>query len=422
MSHFFRHALVRSALFLAFAGTVRLSAGDDTSSASPYSDAQSAFVRGWIMEKAPECPPDVADASATQFLDDLKTNQPAAFDQLLLPEFPSAKFESSLLRDVSAHLAGPSWTSLKERLAVLRVSSLLGAGSPSSANRAEDASAIVDHLKKSSDDLYRRILSGKIEDDDLLYLMSKGHAPDAGSSIELPQKKILTADDIVSEYSRHNQDGSSLEKLRAYVFEGDVEAKAGNSHIILFKLRPDYVRIVVTKDGLTRSVTAGHAGQYWRQAPGGEPQDIGASARTELETLGEFADPLYAEGDYVFASLPDGSTSGGPCYRISVKRPGAPGYVAVIDPSTFHQIGREDANGVVSTMSDFRKVAGVTVAFRQEADDGKGNRTVLQMTRFTPNPGLTEVLFSPPTPHDQGYFNIERLIARAASEGSRAVR
>jgi hypothetical protein len=66
-------------------------------------------------------------------------------------------------------------------------------------------------------------------------------------------------------------------------------------------------------------------------------------------------------------------------------------------------------------MSDFRKVAGITLPFREESTDSKGARTAFQISRFTPNPGLTQVIFDPPPPRDQGYFQIERLIARSAA-------
>src|ERR1700679_2013455 len=66
-----------------------------------YTDAQVAYVRGWILERAPGSPPEVVQDVTNQFLDDLQTNHPSQFDQLLDPAFPAKDYESTLLRDLA---------------------------------------------------------------------------------------------------------------------------------------------------------------------------------------------------------------------------------------------------------------------------------------------------------------------------------
>jgi hypothetical protein len=369
------------------------------------------------MERAPECPPDIAGIVATQFMDDLQTNHPASFEQLMSPKFPSNEFESTLLRDIASHLNGPSWTALKERLAVRRVRFLVGKGDFDGASHPEDPAAIVARIRTSSDIHYRRLLDGKIEDDDLSFFIKKGEpGNEASRTVEDHMQRPVTADDIISDFSRRNQDGASLRRIQAYVIEGDVESQSNRTvHLLMFKLRPDFVRVVVMKDGLSRSVIAGHGGAYWRQAPGGITEDLGKAASAEMDNIGEFADPLFAEEAYLFSRLPDGAGASGTFFRIGVKRPNGSGFVAHIDPATLHEIGREEENGATSVNSDFRNIAGVTIAFHQESTDAKGIKTVFQISRFTPNSGVTQVMFSQPGPRDQGYFEIERLLAASDS-------
>ena len=413
MPSLYRHGLLRIALLCALFFTFRAAARAQSKGEGSFSDTQLAFVKGWIMERAPECPADIAGLVATQFLDDLQSNHPASFEQLMSPGFQSSEFESTLLRDIASHLTGPSWVALKERLAVRRVRFLTAKGDSASAGHPEDPAAIVARIRASSDIHYRRLLDGKIEDDDLSYFIKRG-APgsDVSRSEEDHQQRPLTADEIVADFSRHNQEGAALQKIQAYVIEGDVESQAnGIVHLLMFKLRRDYVRVVVMKDGLTRSVIAGHDGAYWRQVPGGPPSDLGKAASTEMDNVGEFADPLFAEEAYIFTRLPDGAGASGAFYRIGVKRPNGSGFVAHIDPSNLREIGRDEENGSTSSNSDFRSVAGVIIPFRQESTDAKGAKTVFRVSRFTPNSGVTEVMFLRPGPRDQGYFEIERLLA-----------
>jgi hypothetical protein len=417
-----RHALLPAFLLCALGCASLSAAGDDSRNPSGFSETQLAFVKGWILERAPECPQDVADVVAAQFLDDLQTNHPAKFDQLLSGGIPSNEFEPTLLRELSAHLPGPSWSALREHLALRRVQLLISSGAIAGGSAQEDAAGVVARIRAGSDLYYRRLIDGKIEDDDLALVVRK-YQPggDPAKGAEAPRPKALTAQDIVLEYARRNVDGSSIQKLHGYVVEGDVDtASVGAMHLVLFKLRPDFVRMVFMKDGVTRSVVAGHAGAYWRQAPGKAPEGVGENSIAEMRNVGEFIDPLFADGGFTYERLPDGGGPSGAYYRIAVTRPSGSNYVARIDPSDFHQIGREEDKGAVSVYSDFRKVAGISVAFRQETTDAKGARSVFKVSRFTPNPGLAQALFDPPPPRDQAYFDIERLVARSSGTAPEA--
>ena len=70
---------------------------------------------------------------------------------------------------------------------------------------------------------------------------------------------------------------------------------------------------------------------------------------------------------------------------------------------------------------DFREIAGVTFAFKEEVTERGGQKGMLEVTRGTPNPGLVQAFFEPSPQGEQGFFEFERMLARAKpAEGTTA--
>ncbi len=392
--------------------TVTLDAPGAPAPAAKPSDARLARVSGWITERAPGCPPEVAIAAAQRFLEELEERHPEQLDRLLAADFPIREVESPLLRQVAAQLAGPKWASLREELARRRIETVRGTGEPG----GPDAASLMARIKETSAVQHRRLLEGRLEDDDLALVLrkarQKGSAP-AGRAPAAP--KVLTAAEIVSEFARHNLDGSALERLQAYVVEGRLRTATGEEqHLLLFKMRPDRFRLVVLVDGATRFIMGGDGRRFWQQQPGQPPQAVAPEVIGLRRYLGEFVDPLLVAEDNHYELLGGGAAGPQKPYRIAVRRADGSGYVAQIDQATFREIGREEADGASARYSDFREIAGVTFAFREEAVDREGRTGVLELTRITPNPGLVQELFRPPAPDDQSYFAFERLLAKTS--------
>ena len=176
-------------------------------------------------------------------------------------------------------------------------------------------------------------------------------------------------------------------------------------------MRPDRFRLVVLTDGLTRYILAGDGDHFWQQVPGQPPQDVPAKSVGTRRYMAEFMDPLFADEGYAFERLADGEAGGKVAYRIAVKRADSSSYVAVIDAATFREVAREDTDKSVTRYTDFRPVAGVTLAFREEITDAQGRHGVLDLTRITPNPGLIRAFFEPPPTQGLDYFAVERLMS-----------
>jgi len=381
--------------------------------ASNSSETRLARVTGWIREEVPACPPEVMVPAAQRFLEELQDRHPEQMDRLLATDLPLRDYESALFRHLSAQLAKGSTASLREELARRRLEAVLAHEGDLSAATTQNAVGLMEKIRGLSQVQYRRLIEGRLEDDELALLLKRARHTDAGPSAPAAAKpELLTAAAIVSEFSRRNQAGTAVQRLRAYTVEGRLKTASGEEqHLLLFKMRPDSFRLVVLEGGVTRFILAGYGQHFWQQAPGQWPQIVAPEKIGERRHLAEFVDPLFGEENCRYERLDNGGSAGQRFYRIAVQRLDGSGYVAQIDPETFRETGREDADGSGARYSDFRVVAGVTIAFREEATDKEGRKGVLELTRFTPNPGLIQNFFEPEAQDDQSYFAFEQVLA-----------
>jgi hypothetical protein len=386
------------------------------SSASAFDAGKVAFVLTWIHEKVAGCPESVATGAAEKFLEQISVDAPAAFESAGTPEFPKKDFESALLRQVGAQLSSPANATLREMVAQQRIAALLAAQGTAK-NPTQEAVDALARIKSTSSAYARRVLEGKMDDDDLLRLCKSTREPEAGSRpvVSAPAKpKVLTASEIVSEFVRHNQTGAALARLRAYLVEARLHTGAGEEqHLFLYRLRPDRFRLLVQKDGLSLFVAGFDGVQYWRQAPGKPPQIIPVAEMGAMRNFGEFIDPLFESEGCTFERLEDGASAGRKCYRIAVVRANGSRHVSLLDQENFRELARENPDGSVMQYGDFRDFAGLQLAHREEQTNASGQAGILEVTRMEANPGLIDAFFAMPAPQEMDFFFLERAIAAA---------
>ncbi len=387
---------------------------DSEPAAPKFSDAQLARVSGWMRELAPSCPPAALASAAQHFLEELQWRQPDILEHLLTGNISARDFKSMLLRHLAMQLTAAPQAALREELARQRVQGLLAHGD--SAATPQSAAGLIEKLKGASQVYYRRLLEGRIEDEDLIPLLTDAsQASTASAPPALAKAKVWTAADIMAEFLRRNQKDLALGHLRAYTIDGKLTEAGGRERLLLFKLRPDRFRLHVLVGDTTRYILSDDGTQFWQQVPGGKPQVVSRDSLGARIYLAEFLNPLFGEMEsYAFKRIEDGTLDGRKIYRIAVLRADGSQYVAGIDADNFHEVSDEFAGGIRVRYSDFREAAGVTVAFREETSDAKGHKDVFVITRFTANPGLVQEFFET-TPRDLNYFAFEQLSARASA-------
>ncbi len=379
-----------------------------------FTDAQMAFVQSWIRQKAPECPPDILRAVAQQFLEELQLHHPGKLDQLTSPGFQSVDFESALLRGVAAKMTGANHQSARKEIARRRIGAIQVASGRDPRIALTEAAGILEKIRDGSQAQYRRLVDGRMDDDDLQLQIKKTGETGAPKTGKEPAKpKVITASEIVSEFSRRNQVGSAVQRLQSYVVEGRINAAGDDEDILLFRMRPDSFRLVIRAEGKTRNILGANGGHFWQQVAGNASQVVVAQALGKRRYLTEFVDPFFESDDFTFDRLEDGSADGKNFYRILVRRPDGSSYVARIDTETFRQVGRENDDHSTALYSDFRDVGGVIYAFREEVTDQSGRKSVLDLTRVSPNPGLIHDFFESPARSEFGYFELESSLSPA---------
>ena len=391
---------------------------------SAFSDAQVAYVLAWIREQAPDCPAEAAAAAAEKFLGNLQLQNPAMLDRLPGPEFPARVFTSDLLRAVGTQLAGPQLAAAREAAARRRVAALLQAQNERSPVPPRTADEALARIKGMPPMNYRRLLEGRTEDDELLRLCQPPREAGAKPAVAAIKPKVLTAEEIVAEFSRRNQAGvATAARLRAYAVEARVTTVKGEAQeVLLYRLRPGRFRMVVRSGGVSQLVTGFDGEHYWRKLPGQAARVVSAAEFGELRRLGEFLDPLFEGEGCSFQRLEDGSTDGRKFFRIAVKRADGTGYADQVDQATYHLVGQENPDGSLTRYSEIRDFAGLMMARREETTYPDGRKGAVEITRMTANPGLVAAFFTPPAEGELDFFSLERLLAAApaATGGSPA--
>jgi hypothetical protein len=418
------HRLSVSILLISlFAASVTLPAARGTAGDLPaeavgvatervFSDAQLLRVGGWIRERAPECPNDVVSTAAQHFLEELRSRQPEKLDQILAADFPLGDFESVLLRHVAARLTAPEQLRQREDLANRRVQLLLARNFGPSAVSIQDAQVSIVKIRGISQVYYRRLLEGRIDDEDLIPMLKRGREPGVASGQIAGLSRQLTAGEIASEFARKNQKGSALERLSAHSIEARLKTAGGTEqHLMIFRLRPNRFRLHVIEGATTKYILAFSGTVFWSQTPERAPQYVRADSIGSRRYLTEFINPLFATEGYTLERLEDGTVGGRKVYRIQVVRSDRSRYIASLDTESLHQLACEFDDGTRIEYSDFRDVAGITIAFRELTTDKQGRSGLLEITRFTANPGLVGDFFEPVAQRSPTYFALERALA-----------
>ncbi len=396
-----------------------ISLGTIETAAGAFSSAQLELVGRRLMESVPDCPAEVSAVAARMFLEDLQRRDPDKLAQLLTGNFAWRSHQSTLLRLVGAQLNGLPSVALREEVARRRLQAELEletTAGGSAATAVRDSATLLAKIKELSPVYLRRLVEGRTEDDELRILLKKVRQAEAGGKpVTAAKPREMSAAEIVSTFSRQNQEGSSLQRLRAYVLEGKMTAAGGGEQrITLCRLRPDRFRLVVGDESATRLILAFDGQRYWRQAPGGPPMVLKRESMGPQRHLGEFIDGLFGEVGATFERLDDGKVLYRPVFRLAVRRPDGSRYIARIDQENYRQVGRENDDKSTATYSDFRDVAGVMIAFREEVTDAEGRKSVLTIGRITPNPAVIQALFAPPPPGTLDFFTLDGAMRASA--------
>lgn len=385
-----------------------LDAVDDAAAAQTAAQPFS-LVLAWLARNAPECPPAAAPEVAAKFVEQLSLLYPGETAQ---SDAALQRFEPLLWQTLAVCLHGSAYDNQRQLFALRRVRAL----AQRTTAGPERAEAAVTRLKKESPAAYRRLAEGRMEDEEIARL--PGLAPErdqARSAAAAAAPKVLSAQEIAGEFARRNQVGAAAARLQSYRMEARLRNPDGSEQVVhLFKLRPDRFRMDLWS-GRGEAVTVAFDGtRYWRQI-GTKVEPVDPAALGSLQHANEFLDPLFGAEGVQFTRLEDQVIGGRKCHALRVQRRDGSAYVAFLDQENYHELGRDNPDGTRIRYSDFRDLAGVTVAYHEAILRPGGQSASVEIRQATANADLIGIFFQTPAADRFDLAPLERMLDGAAN-------
>ena len=369
----------------------------------------------WINTQIPQVPAERDREIAKAFLTRVADRRPDLAEALRAGRTDINPFASELLRESAATLSAPEYAALREQLARRRVGIILKTNQEDASDAA--ANSAIERLNTVSSVYKRKLVEGKVDDDDLWLLLKRirGHDTEKQAKAAVPHE--LTAAEIVDEYARRNQTGAAAQKLQAYSMQATLRTATGTTQkLTIFRMRPDLLRLVVSASDSTELVLIENGGQYWQEAKGQPTIAIPTKDIGSRKYLAEFLNPLFAQENYTFQRIEDEKIGDQKIYRLKVTRHDGSEYISCINAESFREVAHEKDNGLKIELNDFRDLGGVTVAYHETITSELGQQSQLQVERATANPGLIADLFQPNRAKTQEYYSLEAAFAAAEQQ------
>jgi hypothetical protein len=365
-----------------------------------------------LGKKLPDASPETIDRGARDFLDHLSQTSPLAAEQ-----FANGKMdEDDLGSRVDVFLSDHPELSGRPAAAATdtprtRVAGLLKS-EPGIAQTDEErlvlADQFIDNLGELSGTAHDNLLAGRMSDDELQSRVAVFAADRRAQQAQIavdPSTAAVPA--IVDSFEKANF-GRVTDRVEAICYKGVIEEKGVKRELVMFKKRPNKLRIHVVEDGLVIGVIAFDGTTAWRQVPGRGATAIPEAAARLVADSAHFDDPLigYSErgADVRLESKP-----GDAPLRLRIRETDGITRIATIDPATFNELSlrtlHSDGRWDEVRFSDFRKVGSLNVAYTQEQWVNGALRSTTRITDVRLDPGLLDRFFAYPTDPNLGFMD-----------------
>ncbi|WP_404420299.1 hypothetical protein [Nibricoccus sp. IMCC34717] len=365
-----------------------------------------------LQQLVPEAPAPVRLTAAARFADDLVRQQPSLSDEREAQGFSFAGLDSRLFQAVARELKGAESESLRDELALRRLEAALALLDGKPGVRAE-ADRVLQAFRTTSSVYAKRLREGRMDDDDLLAMVRKVRSGPADAKRVVERSRADPASDIITEFSKRNQNGAAVARLRGYIVECELKTATGSSQqLVIARLRPDYFRLHAYDDGRLNLILAGTREALQRWPRGGR---VSSAKQEDPETasfLSNFIEPLFDSERLTLRSEGEGKIGERPAFKLSVDDPLNGRNTVWIDKENYRLLQRDLADGSKMKYSEFRDEAGISWPHRIETLDGKGRSSVLTIKRVTANPGLVSELFQLTETPAFDVFALDGLLAQ----------
>lgn len=365
-----------------------------------------------LQKRLPEAPPGTAERVARDFLDHLRETSSMAAE-----DFSAGRMDpDDLASRVDVYLGDHPELTGQPQPAVTgdprkRVADMLAreSGMPQG---TEERMALADkflrNLAELSSTARDNLLAGRMTDDELqsrVTVFASDYRADKSRAVADPATAAVPG--IIESFVKANL-GPVNDRASAVCFRGSEENKGANRGFVIFKKRPNKIRIHVLKDGQLVGIVAYDGSNAWREAPGKPAILVTGPEAAAVAESARFDGPLVGYAERGASVRLEGGPEDNPI-RLRIIEANGITRVATIDPATYDEISlrtvRGDGRWVETKFSDYRKVGSLSVAYLQQQYDAAGLESTTRITDVSLEPGLIDRFFEPPNDPNFGYMD-----------------
>jgi hypothetical protein len=384
-----------------------------------------------LRAKLPEAPPETIDRAARDFLDHLRQASPLAAEQFSAGKMDGDDLSSRVDVFLGDHpeLSG-SQGSAGNRSPRMRVAELLGR-EPGIAQNDQERLALADRfierLGELSETAHDNLMSGRMTQDELQSRVTVFASDTRAERSEIAADPATAAVPAIVESFEKANLGPVTGRPDAICFRGVLEEKGTKRDLVIFKKRPNKLRIHVVEDGLVIGVLGFDGNNSWREVPGKPAVPLAGAAADALSRSAPYDDPLVGYRERGADVRLEGRPGDEPI-RLRIVETDGTTRVATIDPITYEETSlrtvRSDGRWFETRFRDYRRVGNLNVAYVQEQWDNGALRSTTRITDVSLDPGLLDRFFAFPSKPDFGFMDFMGGLAvmqiRAKQGGAQA--
>jgi hypothetical protein len=278
----------------------------------------------------------------------------------------------------------------------------------SETERAALADRFLARIGQSSGSARDTLLAGKMPADEIQSRINVFAADIRAERSRVVTDPAVAAVPAIQDAFEKANLGPAPERADSICYRGTVNDGKATIEFVVFKRRPDLMRLHIMKEGLVEAVLAYDGTKPWGEAPGKPAVIVRGVEAADIVQSSRYDDALVGYRERGTQARLESAPGASPL-RISFAEPNGDRFVETIDPATYHEIAisRLDADGKTdeTRMSDFRKVGSYVYAAVQERwIDGK-LRTTTRVTDVRLDPGLLASFFRVPEDPKLGYMD-----------------
>jgi outer membrane lipoprotein-sorting protein len=365
-----------------------------------------------IQGKQKDSQPEAIEAAKRDFLDLLRQNSPIASEKLLSGKMDDEELESRVdvyLRDhpaLTGSAVGTQSNDPRKRVAELlkRDPSIAG----SDVERLALADRFLERLAQRSRMAHDDLVKGKMTEEELqsrvTVYIADVHAETTASAVD-PKKAAAAA--VVESYLKANF-GLSTEHPNAISFRGEIEAGGTKRQFVIFKKRPNKIRMHIVEDGLVVGIFSFDGTTAWRQEPSKPAITLAGAEAAALVRSARFDDQLMDYRERGAAVQLEEKTEKG-SIQLHLRETDGSEMIAEIDPATFNLLvsRSRDSGGewAETRFSEFHKVGALNMAYVQEEWAQGKLKSTTRVSDVRLDSGLLDQIFAYPTNLVMGYMD-----------------